>query len=873
MAIELVDKIVQAANGDFSLIDDSAIEGGMHVVADDTERDAIPTSRRKEGMFVSVVNSVSNGGVTTLYRLEGGISNSNYTVFMSGGGGGGGVTDLQGAYDGGSDILIGANGGVSIRTSGIAPSPNNPVNLFVKNDIPSSIPAVITKSDDTQPILALGRQVLGDTAVTISGNTIDFGVDLTTLTPPPAVAGVTTNAFTASGVFLDAANVSSEEGIYNVTGIVNGVTTNSAVTVAKIDGSPITFTATSGTASIFNQRSGFNISVSNGIHNAFLTTAEGDGTGIFNALFSDNGNYSVFDQYINAGDLTSGFFVLSNFGPLFGKSADVPFIILDAPLPPDSPDFVFSNRSSDPTTTSLSSYQNGIWWDNILKKYKYWDGSSINILDNINTLQDAYNNGSDIVTVSGTPVTIGSTGNITVFEVGDTTSGFLPHVSFLSDGKISSSPNNSPHFNLSGLTADPAVVDYDVWFNTTDDRLKVRIGANTEEFAYRSDISPVQFAVVDGVGNNTLTFATVKDAVAAGFLDIYVTGTITDNTNITIPTGKTLNVIIRSGASWFISEAEITSVGKSNLIISGEAVENNLSTASSTLIFQTTVGDKYLFNPTDRTNSTITIKNVRLEDTSTVNTLLNGLVNASTQKFENVYWVLPNLPDKAFISLSDINYNVVLNNIEFVGGGTNNYSVINVITGYVRAKGIRFTGTFAPSTTADVIGLSILSTFDDVFIQLSTGGARFGFGDAKVTKLLDSTFGSNKYQFKETVSEIRLNQSTIEAAGSAKINNFIADSVIFTGNNNQFTNGIFTSSFTIDSNGNIFNNVFFDNSVTISGDNNMFTGNRVGILPGGGASTFIISTGALNNTITGALVDTIISDSGTNTLLTAVQVY
>lgn len=65
-----------------------AQKGAFLVVADDTSRDNIPTTSRREGMLVSVVSSVSNGGFSTLYRLEGGITNGDWTIFTSGGGSG-----------------------------------------------------------------------------------------------------------------------------------------------------------------------------------------------------------------------------------------------------------------------------------------------------------------------------------------------------------------------------------------------------------------------------------------------------------------------------------------------------------------------------------------------------------------------------------------------------------------------------------------------------------------------------------------------------------------------------------------------------------------------------------------------------------------
>lgn len=58
--------------------------GTLYVVADLTERDAILASQRREGMFASVVDV---GGLTKLYRLEGGILNIHWVEFAGGGSG------------------------------------------------------------------------------------------------------------------------------------------------------------------------------------------------------------------------------------------------------------------------------------------------------------------------------------------------------------------------------------------------------------------------------------------------------------------------------------------------------------------------------------------------------------------------------------------------------------------------------------------------------------------------------------------------------------------------------------------------------------------------------------------------------------------
>lgn len=83
--IPLISDIRPKNDADFGVVEDTYVIGGFRRVDTLVERDAIPTLRRKEGMFVFV----NEDG--TLYFLDGGIGNGNWAEH-SGGGGGGGLT-------------------------------------------------------------------------------------------------------------------------------------------------------------------------------------------------------------------------------------------------------------------------------------------------------------------------------------------------------------------------------------------------------------------------------------------------------------------------------------------------------------------------------------------------------------------------------------------------------------------------------------------------------------------------------------------------------------------------------------------------------------------------------------------------------------
>ena len=56
MAIELISEIVQKNNQDFALIDSNNVRGGVYSVQSVSDRDNIPTKRRKSGMLCYVID-------------------------------------------------------------------------------------------------------------------------------------------------------------------------------------------------------------------------------------------------------------------------------------------------------------------------------------------------------------------------------------------------------------------------------------------------------------------------------------------------------------------------------------------------------------------------------------------------------------------------------------------------------------------------------------------------------------------------------------------------------------------------------------------------------------------------------------------------
>lgn len=97
MAIEIISTLKQKNNGEFGLIDSNDIIGGFYQADTLDERNSIPFTRRKEGMFCWVGSNVNK-----VFQLVGGITNDCWIEFKSGSSSGGGTI-----IDGYSHIWVG----------------------------------------------------------------------------------------------------------------------------------------------------------------------------------------------------------------------------------------------------------------------------------------------------------------------------------------------------------------------------------------------------------------------------------------------------------------------------------------------------------------------------------------------------------------------------------------------------------------------------------------------------------------------------------------------------------------------------------------------------------------------------------------------
>jgi len=76
MPINVISKIKPANGGQFPVVEDVDMQGGLQVRATTADRDSIPTANRKAGMLVYVIAN------NTFYHLSGGIANSNWATVL-----------------------------------------------------------------------------------------------------------------------------------------------------------------------------------------------------------------------------------------------------------------------------------------------------------------------------------------------------------------------------------------------------------------------------------------------------------------------------------------------------------------------------------------------------------------------------------------------------------------------------------------------------------------------------------------------------------------------------------------------------------------------------------------------------------------------
>jgi len=188
---------------------------------------------------------------------------------------------------------------------------------------------------------------------------------------------------------------------------------------------------------------------------------------------------------------------------------------------------------------------------------------------------------------------------------------------------------DSADIRLTGNTADPTIIgEGDLWYNTTTDRLRLRVTASTETLAYQSDVTSFYDATVAQSGGD---YTTVGAAWTAGARKILVTtggtDTVTETGNININSDMT--VTIEPSVNWDFGDFRVV-IGASTLIqLNGGGTITYAHTAGLPL-FDEGAG-----------NSKIIARDLTVDNNSTIaNTYF--IDSTATQVVEDIEIQLPN---------------------------------------------------------------------------------------------------------------------------------------------------------------------------------------------------------------------------------------
>lgn len=179
MAIELIGTLKQKNNGEFGLIDSNDIIGGFYQADTITERNSIPSQRRKEGMFCWVTSE------KLVYQLVDGITNDCWIEFKSGTSFNGGNNDNSGGETDEGGTLIEGYAHIWVGTS---PPSNtdmiwldtNKDGIVADEDDIYTVSQLITKINEMENIIvSLEKRIkyLEEHGVTIPGEDNDDNKD------------------------------------------------------------------------------------------------------------------------------------------------------------------------------------------------------------------------------------------------------------------------------------------------------------------------------------------------------------------------------------------------------------------------------------------------------------------------------------------------------------------------------------------------------------------------------------------------------------------------------------------------------------------------------------------------------------------------
>ncbi len=393
----------------------------------------------------------------------------------------------------------------------------------------------------------------------------------------------------------------------------------------------------------------------------------------------------------------------------------------------------------------------------------------------------------------------------------------------------------------------------------TDGQILVSNSAVIEGISWQENEAYSLVTVGPGGTTNGFDFATVGEAITAGFNEIIVKGIVTETTSPTLSNSNYTITCLKDSGFNLVEERWAVS-GNDHII-------NFLG--GGFLTWAATTSDTPPINVAAFTGHKITFFDFKLTNTST-----QSGCNFSTNsgfKIDNVNLTLPNQFNCGFNCSTLLNQ---IRGIEINGGGTSCYEAL--VTDGGNVSDVILTGTFSPTLgeftiscgsgettfanincnhSTNVINLDVCGSTSNVTCQSQSANIVVSDDDSSYINIFLLT---GDFDFQDKSNNVVTNLITdgcIDLSDVGANNNKICQSRL-----QEFNNDIV-------GNRNRISDTDIETEFSIIGDRTGIINCQVGSNSGGGGETITISATADKTRITSCETDIVISDSGTNSAL------
>ncbi len=358
-------------------------------------------------------------------------------------------------------------------------------------------------------------------------------------------------------------------------------------------------------------------------------------------------------------------------------------------------------------------------------------------------------------------------------------------------------------------------------------------------------------------------YTTVKNALDGGARTILVTGSVTDSVAITFAATADVTVWIAEGVTWTLSGVALTDAANAvNFAIKSLARAGTFAMASSASINFTGAGR-------------LSFESVELD--TTANGAVSGDILAYHNYLRDTRFVMGNQEPGA-IKAPNNNYNLYIDNCEYVGGGTSCKFGIVATDAFCRINNLLVTGSFASaafdfaidvasSEAAETCHVSNLFFDTSTNVQARLGGLVESVGRKSGVDLTVTVLGNHSQLDNVYCDTLDLGSASRSKVSNCRVQNTfdMSDAAL---DAVHVVDSRMSSAVTIAGDGHTFSGVHFLSGATVSSgaDDNGFSNCLFGdVLVGGMSHTLTITAGANRTRVVGCALDAALSDSGTGT--------